>query len=588
MVLPNRDERDCFLERCVLSSSGLRFIHSGDEEDLGGWAGDDTIAFVLQAVGHFAGMLRERGVHSVWLGHDSRPTGPQLMGFAAYLLRAEGFEIKAMGLGPIPEVMAATHSHADGGFCYFTASHNPVGHNGLKLGFGDGAVLGRESAAQLIDKLKKGWADDTVSEYWLGKAKVGVGLGLPNWEENLLNAKRQSRNTYRSFAFSTVDGEGGELLKCCSESWNHGTPWLLVDMNGSSRIKSIDLELFREMGFQMEVIGAEPGVFQHAIVPEGDSLEPLREAVQSKVDEGESVLFGLVPDCDGDRGNLILVVDGVARPLKAQETFALCALAEYSRRTFLGGEAKPLALAANGPSSLRLEQVLKPHAVVVERAEVGEANVLALASSLRERGYEVPLSGEGSNGGNILYPSTVRDPLMTVLGLLKFVCQPLRDGKSAAELLLGDQAPPAKSDILSAVLKSLPSFFTTDAFEGDALMPVPSIEHEVLKSNYEQLLLNHFEEDYSFWDRLGVAKLRFVSNEGTQNILGPGGRPAPGRGGLQVFCEDGQGAALGFLWMRGSGTEPVFRVVVDWGGSEEEYEALLKLHRQLISESAEV
>lgn len=588
MVLPNRDVRDCFLKRCVLSSSGLRFIHSGDEEDLGDWAGDDTIAFVLQAVGHFAIMLRERGVNSVWLGHDSRPTGPQLMGFAAYVFRAEGFEIKTMGLGPIPEIMAATHGHADGGFCYFTASHNPVGHNGLKLGFGDGAVLDRDSAGKLIENLKKGWADELVSRHWIDQAKVGVGLGLANLKENALNAKRQSRNTYRSFAFSTINVQADGLLECCSKSWNGGVPWLLIDMNGSSRTKSIDLELFQEMGFQMEVIGAEPGVFKHAIVPEGESLEPLRAAVQSKVDEGESVLLGLVPDCDGDRGNLILVVDGVARPLKAQETFALCALAEYSRRTFLGGESKPLALAANGPSSLRLEQVLRPHGVVVERAEVGEANVLALASSLRDRGYEVPLSGEGSNGGNILYPSTVRDPLMTVLGLLKFICEPLRDGKSAAELLLGEQAPPAKSDILPAVLKSLPSFFTTDAFEGDALMPVPSIEHETLKSNYEQLLLNHFEDDYGFWDRLGVAKLKFVSNEGTQNIPGPGGRPSPGRGGLQVFCEDGEGHPLGFLWMRGSGTEPVFRVVVDWSGSEEDYDALLKLHRQLISESSKV
>jgi phosphoglucomutase len=339
------------------------------------------------------------------------------------------------------------------------------------------------------------------------------------------------------------------------------------------------------MGFQLDVIGGEPGVFDHAIIPEGASLKPLCERIQEKVDEGESIMLGLVPDCDGDRGNLILVVDGVARPLKAQETFALCALAEFSTRR-LEGVQSPLAIAANGPTSLRLESILKPYEVRVERAEVGEANVLALAASLREQGFEVPMSGEGSNGGNILTPSTVRDPLMTLLGLLKFTLLPIRDGKSAAEILLGETAPPAKSDLLPAILSSLPTWFTTDAFEGDALMPVPAIDHELLKSKYEQLIQNHFEDDYEFWDRLGVAKLKFVSNEGIENIEGPGGRPAPGKGGLQVFCLNGEGHPLGYLWMRGSGTEPVFRVVVDWSGAQQDYETLLKYHREWIVESA--
>jgi phosphoglucomutase len=131
----------------------------------------------------------------------------------------------------------------------------------------------------------------------------------------------------------------------------------------------------------------------------------------------------------------------------------------------------------------------------------------------------------------------------------------------------------------------LPAWHTTDAFEGDALMPVPKIEHEQLKQNYEQKLAQHFETQPEFWASKNVSKLEFYSNEGTANISGPGGRPPHSKGGLQVFLVDEKGKKLGFLWMRGSGTEPVFRVVVDWSGSREGYLELFQLHRALIQQS---
>ena len=119
-------------------------------------------------------------------------------------------------------------------------------------------------------------------------------------------------------------------------------------------------------------------------------------------------------------------------------------------------------------------------------------------------------------------------------------------------------------------------------FLSTALMPVPAIEHEILKSNYEKALQQHFIEQPDFWKTLEVDTLEFVSNEGTQNIPGPGNRPAPGKGGLCVWLVN-SGEKRGFLWMRGSGTEPVFRVMVDWNGAEDDYNKLLELHRKLIA-----
>ncbi|MBF0245149.1 MAG: phosphoglucomutase, partial [Planctomycetes bacterium] len=268
--------------------------------------------------------------------------------------------------------------------------------------------------------------------------------------------------------------------------------------------------------------------------------------------------------------------------LKAQETFALCALAETAHLR-AGGLKEPLAIACNGPSSLRLERILAPMKVQLHRAETGEANVLGLAAALRAKGLRVPLSGEGSNGGNITHPGTVRDPLMTLLSLVRFLYLPLREGKSAAEFYL-DEIGARRTEgqtLLESVLASFPIWHTTDAFDREALLPVPALEHETLKQRYEDLLQAHFRKEREFWSGLGVEKLEFVNFEGSGSSAGPGGRQAPGRGGLSARLLTRAGPR-GFLWMRGSGTEPVFRVLADWGGTREDYQKLLDLHLELI------
>jgi phosphoglucomutase len=585
LVCPSLEARERFLKRCVLSASGLRFIHSGDEEDASTWVCDEAIWFVACAIHEFGSLLSSKGAERVWLGHDARPTGPLFMTMGSLMLPAMGMKTRSMGLGPIPEIMAATHQSGSHGFCYFTASHNPKGHNGLKLGLADGAVLAKAEVVPFIEALKSSYLGQP-SEAFMATLKA-CAQQSPTDQQTLGNDKAEAKAHYSKFALNTVlPNQGDEFLGKVKDSWRGEKPLFLLDMNGSSRLTSVDVEFIKLAGCDVEVMGAEPGVFHHAIIPEGASLEPLRKLMQLRIDEGRRVLGGMVPDCDGDRGNLILVVDGHAKALKAQETFALCAVAEFSTRRALG-ENGQMALAANGPSSLRLDQLLKPYNVDVHRAEVGEANVLACASQLREKGYDVPMSGEGSNGGNILSPSTVRDPLMTLLSLLKFMALPIKEGSAitAAETLLGTLAPKDPTQRLEAVLNTFPFWTSTDAFEGEALMPVPQIEHDDLKCSYEALLQKHFVENKGFWSGMGILSLAFVSNEGTTNIPGPGGRPQPAKGGLQIFLLGESDERLGFLWMRGSGTEPVFRVMVDWKGSTEDYNKLLSSHRQWITES---
>jgi len=64
---------------------------------------------------------------------------------------------------------------------------------------------------------------------------------------------------------------------------------------------------------------------------------------------------------------------------------------------------------------------------------------------------------------------------------------------------------------------------------------------------------------------------------------GPACRTGAQRGGLKIQFLDGTGEPAGFIWMRGSGTEPVFRIMADLRGTDREGEAeLLDWQKEMI------
>jgi phosphomannomutase len=78
-----------------------------------------------------------------------------------------------------------------------------------------------------------------------------------------------------------------------------------------------------------------------------------------------------------------------------------------------------------------------------------------------------------------------------------------------------------------------------------------------------------------------------VNYEGTRAFPGPGGRSGAERGGLRVVFSDRDGLDRGSVWMRGSGTEPVFRVLADCEGDDEGLlDSLITWQRELVSTAA--
>ena len=78
---------------------------------------------------------------------------------------------------------------------------------------------------------------------------------------------------------------------------------------------------------------------------------------------------------------------------------------------------------------------------------------------------------------------------------------------------------------------------------------------------------------------------REINYEGENETNGFGSEYRSGleTGGLKIIFSDTNGKDTDFIWMRGSGTEPVFRILADCSGSDNKRETwLLNWHRSMI------
>ena len=154
---PNRDEIDAALEPLILSASGWRkvFAQSGEEEDKRADIGSANTVLAAHMASVFADWLISlgSGIAEVVVGYDTRPTGPAIADAMCRVFIAKGLSVTFLGTAAAPEIMAYAKAH--GSFAYISASHNPIGHNGVKFGLSDGGVLGGKDAAALIENFRK-------------------------------------------------------------------------------------------------------------------------------------------------------------------------------------------------------------------------------------------------------------------------------------------------------------------------------------------------------------------------------------------------------------------------------------------------
>lgn len=586
----------------ILSASGWRkvFAESGDGEDSSPDIGYENALLCALIAETFAEYIKERcvGRPTIALGMDSRPTGNQIADAILRVLSSMDIAVHYIGIASAPEIMA--YARSLDGFVYISASHNPIGYNGIKFGLNDGGVLPAEEE-KILEKsfLKKCGMEDAgeYAEMLLSKASDGELTLIFTLGDKY---KKDSLWAYESFIRTVISGTSDpktqdQFFLDIKSAMKNSPLAIVADMNGSARAASIDSSFMDGLGIEFLPFNNEAGKIHHAIIPEPENLVFCADVMDDlRKDGNDSVTLGYMPDCDGDRGNIVYwdAIKKKSITLPAQTVFALSVLAESAfeiwQQTNMPKKGllwKAIshygkhAVAVNGPTSMRIDEICKAFGREVFRAEVGEANVVNLAREKRDEGYQVRIFGEGSNGGNITYPSAVRDPLATVFALVKLLV--IRDKKNPDGTVnkglfhiwceKSDQEFRYKNDFtLQDVLDSLPLYTTTGVSDELAVLKVKTEDKGLFKENFQKVFIadwnQHLEEMEAIY---GITSYKTILTNGTkERFVTPEESWNNGNGGLKIMFYYEENHPFGYIWMRPSGTEPVFRILCDIRGDE--------------------
>ncbi|MFP4509066.1 MAG: hypothetical protein ACLFNQ_02955 [Spirochaetaceae bacterium] len=583
-------------DKMIRSISGWRACMSPEEspESADTKLNPSYAILIIAAAISFVRLIRQTGRNEcVLLACDTRPTGPAILDTLVRAFSYLGIGVKVAGVVSVCEASAAVAADPDtGGLCFVTASHNPRGYNGLKFMTEHGHVLPASEAALLNETF-----ESTVVRWdaFEKLRRVVLHADVPKILE-AYDRQAEVRAFTRRAYISLLENRSASPWTF-SELTSHTSPVsVFADMNGSARSVGPDREYLEAWGMRYTSINDIPGQIVHAIEPEGRALDDCRAQMGG-------ALVGYVPDNDGDRGNLVLNPSGTSPfSLSAQEVFALSVVAELSMdaiRLENADSKLPRAIVVNGPTSLRIDRLARAFGVAVFRAEVGEANILERSRELREEGYVVPITGEGSNGGNITHPGTIRDPLSTISSLIRLIAwrpaeKPYTQTPAhvafQALSIAGNPHSMKPEEILEAILAGLPVFRTTPTTDSQARITVATLDHGALKSAYEYLLEDEIGKLKVHPSLSWIDSYRILNLEATVVREGAGNRDPNGNqsGGLSVHLLDSSGTARAFMWMRGSRTEPVLRLIVDMEGADDlAYSQLMTTQAHMVARASQ-
>ena len=323
---------------------------------LRGIVGADLVpALVTRYAEAFGVFVAGRGGREVALARDSRQSGPVLAAAAADGLTAAGVDVVDLGMVPTPTAQLAVELERLGGGIVVTASHNPVEWNALKFVGAGGRFLNRADAEAFF-ALVDGKGGPRTPSGRVGERRLDAGavgrhldrvLGL-SW----LNLAGIRSRRFR-VALDCVRGAGATIMPALLEA----------------------------LGCEVRAINLEPdGRFPREPEPIPEHLGELGALVrEARADVGIAV------DPDVDR---LALVDETGQPIGEDYTLA------FAVRAVLARKRGPVV--TNLSTSLVVDDAARDSGLEVERAPVGEANVVQRMLARR-----AVIGGEG-NGGVIL------------------------------------------------------------------------------------------------------------------------------------------------------------------------------------------
>ncbi|WPF66636.1 MULTISPECIES: phosphomannomutase/phosphoglucomutase [unclassified Corynebacterium] len=307
--------------------------------DIRGVVGSDIDAeFVRDAGAAFAHLLREEGETTLAVGHDMRPSSPELARAFAEGATSQGLNVVLLGLTSTDELYFASGSQECAG-AMFTASHNPAEYNGIKLCRRGARPVGQDTGlAEITEALVNG-----VPEYAGERGTVSERDVLGEYGAYLRSLVDLSQIKPLVVAVDAANGMGGLTVPAVFE----GLP--------------LDI---RPLYFELD--GTFPNHEANPLEPK-NLVDLQRFVVEQKAD------IGLAFDGDADR---CFVVDEQGNPVSPS---AICALVA---QRYLG-ENQGATIIHNLITSRTVPEVIEENGGTAVRTRVGHSFIKA---SMAEHG----------------------------------------------------------------------------------------------------------------------------------------------------------------------------------------------------------
>ncbi len=329
-----------------------------------------TADFVLKlgwAIGRV--LQNDSGKNKVLIGKDTRISGYMFESALQAGLSAAGMNVGLLGPMPTPAIAYLTRTfHAQAGIV-ISASHNPFPDNGIKFFSSEGKKFPDEVEMAIEAQIEKPM--ETVSPEKLGRA------------ERIDDAPGRYIEFCKSTIPYEVDLKGLKIVVDCA----HGATYHIAP------------EVFRELGAEVESIGAQPNGLNINSGYGATHLDALQNAVAY-----QNADLGIALDGDGDR---VIMVDNQGEIVDGDELLFIIAQSRHNEGSLKGQVVGTLM------SNLGLEQALETKGISLTRAKVGDRYVL---EAMQEK--NAILGGESSGHIICLDRTTTGDGIITALQVL--------------------------------------------------------------------------------------------------------------------------------------------------------------------------
>jgi phosphoglucosamine mutase len=341
------------------------------------------LAFKLGRFGGYV-LTKDATRPKILIGRDTRISGHMLEGALVAGLLSIGAEVMRLGVISTPGVSYLTKALGAQAGVMISASHNPVGDNGIKFFGPDGFKLSDDQELEIEELLDR--TEDSLPR------PIGADLGQ-------VSDYFEGGQKYLQYLKQTVDEDfdGLHIALDCA----HGAT------------SSLATHLFADLDADISTMGASPDGLNINEGVGSTHPEALAEMVKEK---GADV--GLAFDGDGDR---IIAIDEHGNIVDGDQIMYICG--KYLKSE---GRLKQSTVVSTVMSNLGFHKGLEEHGIQSIQTAVGDRYVV---EEMKTNGYN--LGGEQSGHIIFLDYNTTGDGLLTGIQLVNIMKV---TGKSLSEL----------------------------------------------------------------------------------------------------------------------------------------------------------